>query len=245
MSKAMTATTRQPPIFSVCILTIGLVCSSVAPGLAAEIRFGGMVPGAGVIRKEVTSTRERRYLNLVRQETDFSCGAASVATILKYAYGKDTSEIEVLEQMFQVSDKETVLRRGFSLLDIKRYVQSIGMQAIGLRLEPEKLDQIKIPTIVLLDIKGYLHFVVLKKAKGNKVYLADPALGNKIMATEDFVASWNGVVLAVVADGYQQDSILAQPSEALSAKKLLGSRSPVVGADALGFGFNHADLFRF
>jgi len=237
--------TARRPTLLVCWLTLGLLCLFTQAGETAEIRFGGLVPGAGVINKNVTSMRERRYLNLVPQQTDFSCGAAAVATILKYAYGRDTDESKVLQEMLEISDKETVFRTGFSLLDIKRYVESIGMRAIGLKIDPENLDKIKIPTIVLLNIKGYRHFVVLKKAREGEVHIADPALGNKIMTTEKFVAAWNDIVLAVVGDGYQDDTILLRSQEPLSAKKLLGARAPVVSAEILDFGLAHSDLFRF
>ena len=222
---------------------LGLVCLPTQPGDAAEIRLGGILPGAGVIYKNITSMRERRYVDLVPQQTDFSCGAASVATILKYAYGKDVGEQQVLLEMFEVSDRETVIRKGFSLLDIKKYVESKGMRGIGFKIAPDNLSKIKIPTIVLLDIKGYKHFVVLKKAIGDRVYVADPALGNKVMTTDDFVAAWNGVVFAVVADGYDENTILTRPPEPISAKKLLGLRAPVISARLLEFGFGNADFF--
>lgn len=237
--------TAQRCAAAVLLAAIALLGAQTRPGGAAEIRFSGVIPGAGVVNKSVTSMRERRYLNLVPQRTDFSCGAASVATILKYAYGKDTDEPRVLQEMFRISDKELVLRKGFSLLDIKRYAESLGMNAIGLKLPPENLDQVKIPTIVLIDLKGYRHFVVLKKVKDGKAYLADPALGNKVMTVENFVDVWNGVVLAIVADGYRKDTILAQAQEPLSVRRLLRARAPIVDAERFDFGLIPADLFLF
>lgn len=228
-----------------CVLATGLVLGQAQPASAGEVRFSGVLPGGGVINKPVTSLRESRYEGLVPQATDFSCGAASVATILKYAYGVSTSEFEVLQAMLAISDEETVLRKGFSLLDIKRYVESLGMNAVGFRISPENLDKIKIPAIVLLDIRGYRHFVVLKKSVNGKVYVADPALGNKIMTKEDFVASWNEVVLAIVAEGYQADTALAQAHEPVSARRLLGNRAPIVNAEILDFGIIHSDMHRF
>jgi predicted double-glycine peptidase len=34
----------------------------------------------------------RRYRNVVRQHTDYSCGAAALATILRHAYHLQTDE---------------------------------------------------------------------------------------------------------------------------------------------------------
>ncbi len=49
------------------------------------------------------------------------------------------------------------------MLDMKRYVESIGMRARGYRVAPETLSEIRIPVVVLLDIRGYKHFVVMQK----------------------------------------------------------------------------------
>lgn len=215
----------------------------VLPAQAAEVRLGGIVPGAGVITKKVLSMREARYVEMVPQQLDFSCGAAAVATILTYAYGKERTEAEVLREMLAIADEETVKRLGFSLLDIKHYVESIGMQGVGFRLPPENLEKVKLPTIVLLDIKGYKHFAVMKMVRDDKVYVADPALGNKVMRKEDFLALWNGIVFAVVGEGYDQETILRRPREPLSARKLLGQRAPFLPAKLLDFGYLHADMF--
>src|SRR5690348_14751790 len=40
--------------------------------------------------------KELRDLNVVKQATDYSCGAASLATLLIYYYGEMTSEADIL-----------------------------------------------------------------------------------------------------------------------------------------------------
>src|SRR5690606_18941842 len=52
----------------------------------------------------------------------------------------------------------------------------------------------------MLDLKGYKHFVVVKGADAGRVFVADPALGHRVMNERDFVEGWNGIVLAVVGD---------------------------------------------
>jgi len=153
------------------------------------------------------------------------------------------TEAEVLRGLFQVSDEEKVRQRGFSLLDLKRYIQKQGMRGRGYRLTAESIEQVKMPTIVLLDIKGYKHFVVFKKATPDAVYLGDPALGNRIMSKEDFVASWNGVIFAVIGEGFNTDTVLLRPSEPLTAQGLKSVHVLVNEVALLDFGFIHADLF--
>ncbi|MCZ7655222.1 MAG: C39 family peptidase [Rhodocyclaceae bacterium] len=128
--------------------------------------------------------REMRYMNMVPQETDFSCGAAALATILKHAYGQEITEHRVIEDMMKVSDQELVREQGFSMLDMKRYVEAIGMRGRGYNVQPEALEKLQVPVVVLLDIRGYKHFVVLKKTVVDRVYIGDPALGNRVMDRE-------------------------------------------------------------
>ena len=68
------------------------------------------------------------------------------------------------------------LRQGFSLLDLKRYVEQRGYAGIGygkLRLE----DLVaKAPLMVPVKLKGYNHFVIFRGMRGNRVLLADPPM---------------------------------------------------------------------
>ncbi|MGM0913431.1 MAG: C39 family peptidase [Pseudomonadota bacterium] len=210
---------------------------------AATVRLGNLVPGT-LVQKDVQSIRERRYENLVEQRTDFSCGAASMATILKYAYRQpDVTEETVLAGMLEVSDPQVVLERGFSLLDLKNYVETLGYRGRGYEVAPETLDEVSIPVIVLLDLEGYKHFVVMKKASGDRVYVGDPALGNRVMERDDFMASWNNIIFAVVGEGFDRETVLLSPRQPLTAHRLQDVFSPVPRQKLLDFGFRHADLF--
>ena len=219
-----------------------LACLPVASH-AGAMGLGGVVPGAGAIHKNVLSMRELRYVDMVPQKTDFSCGAAALATILNYAYGQKLTEEEVIEGLLKVSDPAIVREKGFSLLDLKNYVQSRGMRGRGYNMAPEMLDRVKVPTIVLLDIRGYKHFVVLKKTTPDKVYLADPALGNRVVARQEFVSGWNRVVFAVIGQGFERDTVLLRPSEPLTARSTIDTWRPLTDAQLLEFGFSSAELF--
>ncbi|MGY6566757.1 MAG: C39 family peptidase [Halomonadaceae bacterium] len=210
---------------------------------AAPVQFAGVVPGT-VVTKEVQSIRERRFENLVEQETDFSCGAASLATILKYAYGwTDVTEETVLAGLMEVADPERVRNLGFSLLDLNNYVQSIGLRGRGYEIGPESLEEVSIPVIVLLNLDGYEHFVVMKKARGDRVYIGDPALGNKVMDRDDFLASWNDIIFAVVGDGFDTSTVLLDPAQPLTARRMTDVFSPVPEQQLLDFGFKHSEVF--
>lgn len=227
---------------SLVILILVLMLASTSE--ASDIRFNNIFPGAGIVSKNVVSMREQRYVNMVKQNTDFSCGAASLATILKYAYGRDVGEEEVLRGLLEVSNPEVVRRKGFSLLDLKRYTKSLGMRGRGYKVKPSTLKRLKIPVIVLIDIRGYKHFVVFKTLRDNKVYLADPALGNKIIPFDDFLKIWKDkVVFVLIGKDFDRNTVLLNPPEPLSARSLASAHVPPSNSELLGFGFTHADLF--
>lgn len=201
------------------------------------------LPGGSLVFKPVVSMRERRFINLVEQKTDFSCGAASLATILNQAYGWQVTEADVIHGMLAEADLEQVRMQGFSMLDMKRYAESIGLRARGYRIAPEFLEQVKVPTIVLIDVRGYKHFVVMQASSDGWVYIGDPVLGHNKMTLEEFAKGWNGIVFAVIGPGYIRDNPLLTPPEPLTAKHRLDRFRPVPDADLLDFGFIQSDFF--
>jgi predicted double-glycine peptidase len=81
-------------------------------------------------------------------------------------------------------------RHGFSLLDLKRYVEQRGYQGIGYgKLTLEDLIQ-RAPVMVPVRLHGYNHFVVFRGSLGNRVLLADPAFGNRTMLAAKFEDAW-------------------------------------------------------
>lgn len=212
------------------------------PTWAGQMAIAAM-PGGAVIYKNVQSIRERRFANLVEQKTDFSCGAAALATILRQAYWLDVDEDHVIKGMLINADQDLVRTQGFSMLDMKRYLESIGMRARGYRIGVDTLLTVKIPVVVLLEIRGYKHFVVMQRADKNWVYIGDPVLGHKRYTRDDFVKGWNGIVFAVLGEGYDKSNILLDPPTPLTAKSKLNEFSPVGDAELMDFGFIQSDFF--
>lgn len=166
------------------------------------------------------------FANLVRQQTDFSCGAAALATILKYAHGLDVDESSVLAGLFGLTDRAVVQAQGFTLLDLKRYVESLGLSAQGYRVGIDELHNAVVPSIVLLEIAGYRHFVVLRRVMGNEVHIADPALGNRAMTLEAFRNAWvNGVIFAVARGSHDVAAAGRAPLASEPAEPQLASRN--------------------
>lgn len=216
-----------------------------APVQQSPVWLGQTSAGARITPVAVASWKDRKFIGLVRQQTDFSCGAAVMATIFNEAFGRNTTEQQVLVNMLKIADPDIVREKGFSLLDMKNYAQSIGMEAEGYRLDYKKLEQLELPSIALLDIKGYKHFVIIRKTFADRVAIGDPALGNRTMSRPEFEKSWNQVAFIVAGEGYDPKNALVDPPSPLSAKRLLAHHAALPAAEMAEFGNSAAFSFSF
>ncbi len=161
----------------------------------AEVR---LLPDAGGnFRVGVKSWWEIPFRSVVRQQFDFSCGSAAVATLLTYHYGRPTPERAIFASMWDGGDQAVIRKSGFSMLDMKNYLDSQGLPTQGYRLTVEQLKTVNTPSIVLLNLKGYKHFVVVKGVRGGRVLVGDPMIGLGDYSLKDFGSIWNGIALAV------------------------------------------------
>lgn len=154
--------------------------------------------GSGDVTLPVTSLRQARLAGTLLQKYDFSCGSAAIATLLTHHYGIPVSEQEVFEEMYANGDRKKIQREGFSLLDMKRFLAARGFQADGFQQPLDKLNEARIPAIVLINDKGYLHFVVVKGLQADRVLLGDPARGTRAVSRQAFEAMWKSRLLFVV-----------------------------------------------
>lgn len=161
----------------------------------------------------VRSLREIRQANVIAQQWDTSCGAAALATLLRYQHSSTVSEKEIAEAMLRRTDPLKVkVRGGFSLLDLKRYADARGFEGVGyMQLELDDLMEM-VPAIVPIDVRGYPHFVVVRGKGGEKVLLADPAFGNRTMDVQAFERAWQGNIGFIVRrrDGQTPPNELTQ-----------------------------------
>jgi uncharacterized protein len=180
------------------LLVIGCVC--IAPESKAAYFYVGDGTG-GTYNVKGKTFLDRRYHDIYRQKFDFSCGSAALASLLTFHYNRPTSEPTVIRFMYEAGDKAKIQREGFSLLDMKNYLQSVGLRSNGYREPLDKLAAIGIPAIVLINRDGYMHFVLIQGVTKNKVLVGDPAQGKKIMDRKDFQKMWvNGILFVVESE---------------------------------------------
>jgi uncharacterized protein len=174
-------------------------------GITQTADAGPFQAGGISVHKRVKSFKDLKFTNMVRQTKDYSCGAASLATILTYYIGRETSEEEILNAILNRADSlkaERIREKGLSLLDLKKYGESLGYKVKGYKLpDHSNITKLKIPAIVLIDHKGLSHFVVVKGSIGTDVFIADPARGNMKISLEEFGRIWGNVLLVCSKPG--------------------------------------------
>lgn len=162
--------------------------------LTAAATLSAVMPGVADARP-VTSLVETRRRNVVMQDFDISCAAAAICIILNYQHGERLTEreiaIELIDRPEYIETPELVrIRQGFSLLDLKRYVDGRGYEGIGFgRMEYDDLLE-RAPIIVPINARGYNHFVVFRGEMGGSVLCADPAYGNRTFSRGRFENEW-------------------------------------------------------
>ena len=178
-------------------LTIALVLLGIPPASVDAITF--QMPGQTVLNVPVRTLVDLRYKNVIRQAYDISCGAAAMATLLKYYYAEDLTEREAIEAMLALGDRDKIQKEGFSLLEMKWFAEKKGYVATGYRIQDvNNLGKLKVPAITVVKTRGYSHFVVIKGVANGQVFIADPAFGNRSRPLEGFDREWNKVVLVVL-----------------------------------------------
>lgn len=170
---------------------------SVSTSEAGPVRIPGV---GGTFTVPVSSLNETRWKAVVAQQYDYSCGSAAVATLLTYHYNRPTPETTVFQQMFRSGDQAKIQAEGFSMLDMKRYLDSRGLKSDGFRVSLDKFAEIGVPGITLVNTKGYRHFVVVKGIDGDRILIGDPAIGTRVIPRKLFESLWNGAVLAARGD---------------------------------------------
>ncbi len=173
-------------------LLIGLLFSPGREAAAMDLPTGQRVA------IPMTSLKQIKFRTTTRQQYDFSCGSAAVATLLTHHYGMPVSEQAVFEQMFLHGDQAKIKRQGFSMLDMQRFLASRGFRADGFQLPIEKLIEAKLPAIVLINDKGYNHFVVIKGAADGRILMGDPSTGARSVSVDRFREIWRNKLLFVI-----------------------------------------------
>jgi len=175
-----------------------LLAGVMALGLSVVSRAGEMdYTLTGDFKLRVVSLREARFQTIILQQYDYSCGSAAVASLLTYHYGRPSKEEDVFKSMFATGDQEKIQREGFSLLDMKTHLARQGLNADGFKVSLDRIAELGVPVITLINTGGYRHFVIVKGMDNDEILLGDPAQGVLIVKKDRFQAAWSGVALII------------------------------------------------
>ena len=153
----------------------------------------------------VEPAKEQKFRNITKQAYDYSCGSAALTTVLEHYLGRTFEERQIMEGLLHYGDAERIVeRRGFSMLDFKRLVTALGFPSGGFRAEIDDLKELDHPAIVPIRYGGFKHFVVVRAIRGDRVFIADPSLGNMTFTIELFKEHWDQNVLFIVFPGNAQ-----------------------------------------
>ena len=153
------------------------------------------------IRKPVRSLLEIRQEGVIVQKWETSCAAAALATVLTFFQNDPVTEKFVAQRMLRATDPIKVkVRGGFSLLDMKRFVETRGFKGTGYKdLSFKELLTLPSP-IVPIDFYGNAHFIVVRGFDpSGRVDIADPGFGNTSMSVTEFQSVWKSGIGFVVS----------------------------------------------
>ncbi|QDU75384.1 Peptidase C39 family protein [Bremerella volcania] len=152
-----------------------------------------------------------RDQNIVKQQRDYSCGAAALATICRYYWGDPVTENQVLDVIEKQLTREELQERfqnGLAISDLRLTAVKLGyLSTIG-RLSMSELADVKVPLIVAIRLEETNHFVVLRDMANGWVFLADPARGNLRIPQFEFERIWiENAVLVVAKQGKTKSDV--------------------------------------
>jgi predicted double-glycine peptidase len=205
------------PTFAIVILSLCSAASAQQPlGQRSVVRDPKFQ-----IAKPVTSWREIKNRNVVMQQRDYSCGAAALATLLRFYWGHRVNEamvLSVVEQMLTPQELKDRERAGLSMADVKDAAIKLGYLATVGEVTYSELTGSKVPVLVVVNLGGTNHFVVFRGVIGDCVFLADPLRGNIRIAASTFRNSWQQNAVLVAAPPGETQSTRSQlaitPAEA-------------------------------
>ncbi|WP_158222324.1 C39 family peptidase [Tamilnaduibacter salinus] len=133
--------------------------------------------------ENMRSWKEMRYEGVVEQSLEYSCGAASIATILRFYYGQDITEADI---------EKLLPKKRATFFELKEAVNELSEKAIGLYISKSQIVHLNLPAIAhIVTPFSNNHFVVIRGiGADNTVLLGDPSVGNVRVDLETFYDMW-------------------------------------------------------
>lgn len=158
---------------------------------------------ARIFRSRPWSYKELKERQVVMQKLDYSCGAATLATIAKYYWGDNVGEEKFIHLIRKLGLTEAEIKdrieKGLTLTDLRDLANLAGYEASMGKVEFSELAQAKVPVIVGITVNKHDHFVVFRGTDNAWAYLADPIRGNIRTPIPLFLEQWQKNAILVFA----------------------------------------------
>ncbi|HZW21326.1 peptidase domain-containing ABC transporter [Noviherbaspirillum sp.] len=125
-----------------------------------------------------------RRFPLVEQAEEMDCGAACLAMICKH--------YSIPMTLGKLREMANVTTAGATLDSLARVGDTLGFSTRGVQCTYESLLGFQLPFIAHWE--GY-HYIIVYGVSKSHVWVADPAIGFKKMAVEEFERGWSGTCL--------------------------------------------------
>ena len=168
--------------------------------------FTGLDPSR-VLRSRVRSWQDMKDEHVVMQRFDYSCGAAALATLLRYYFQDNVTETQLLDAILgpmkpdEVKDRQ---KNGLSMDDLFRVCKQMHYLVTVYRLPLKNVPELQAPVLVRLVKNKFKHFVILRGSVEDQIFLADPERGNIRISVYEFIHEWSGEALIVGKRGFGQ-----------------------------------------
>ncbi|KGQ63792.1 hypothetical protein IO43_07265 [Gallibacterium anatis 7990] len=138
-----------------------------------------------ILAREIISYNEFKNFNVIRQTKNNSCGAAALATMLKYKFHISEITEDIILSKMKNQNKEA------SFFDLVQISKTFNINAIGLSLTLKELLNIKKPVIAYVNNNlNNDHFIIINGIVNKEILISDPAIGNYSLKADDFEKIW-------------------------------------------------------
>ncbi|ABM78315.1 cysteine peptidase family C39 domain-containing protein [Prochlorococcus marinus] len=183
------------------------------------------------MRRELS--RSLKYVRTVLQYESAECGAASLATVLKY-FGR-------IEPLRLVRDRCGVNRDGSKASNIAKAARTYGLDVKAYTTNAESCKtKSNYPCIIFWSPN---HFLIVEGFKGDQVYLSDPARGRVKISYNEFEKNFTGIVLELLPN---EDFVKGGKEESLFKriwKYVLPYKSELISALGLSLAIVIPNIF--
>lgn len=171
-------------------VAVAALCAALSVALSAP---GALGAGAGF--RDWISLRDQ---GVVKQDFDFSCGLAALATVLGQQLGIAVTEAELLQQLGLPAERlrggsalsaedVALINRGVSMATLSTLARGYSLAPVAVAVSMEQLAQLRVPAIAYVEVQGEPHFTVIRGlGPTGQVQVADPSWGNRLFSAQAF-----------------------------------------------------------